>query len=91
MENTKIKIGFTFTDRFENEYSASSNMEIFEEIGESELITIGEQFNTFLRQIGYARRNDYLLMEDLTEDELDALYDYLTVIRQESSEEDSLE
>ena len=42
---------------------------------------IGEQLNTFLRQIGYIRNRDYMLMEDLTEEEHDALLDYLQDLR----------
>jgi len=33
------------------------------------LFDMGEQFNTFLKQIGFIRHNDYLFMADVTEDE----------------------
>ena len=81
MEEPRIKIGFTFTDHFGNEYSATSDVEVFESLGESDIDVIGEQLNTFLRQIGYIRNRDCMLMEDLTEDELDALCDYLQDLR----------
>lgn len=51
MEEPRIKIGFTLTDHFGNEYSATSNS------------------------------RDCILMEDLTEEELDALLDYLDELR----------
>lgn len=86
MDEPKIKIGFTHTDEFGNEYSASSEGEVFESLGETKLDVIGTQFNVFLRQIGYIRRNDNILMEDLTEDELEALYDYLQELRNNNDE-----
>lgn len=81
MEEPRIKIGFTLTDHFGNEYSATSNVEVFESLGERDLDVIGEQLNTFLRQIGYIRSRDCMLMEDLTEEEHDALLDYLDELR----------
>lgn len=90
MEEPRIKIGFTLTDHFGNEYSATSNVEVFESLGERDLDVIGEQLNTFLRQIGYIRSRDCMLMEDLTDEELEALYDYLQELRDgaEDTEDD---
>lgn len=81
MDEPKIKIGFTHTDEFGNEYSASSDVEVFTSLDESELDVIGRQLNVFLRQIGYVRHNDNILMEDLSDEELEALYDYLQELR----------
>lgn len=81
MDEPKIKIGFTHTDEFGNTYSASSEVEVFASLGEKELEVIGEQLNIFLKQIGYVRHNDNILMEDLTDEELEALYDYLQELR----------
>ena len=90
MEEPRIKIGFTLTDHFGNEYSATSNVEVFESLGERDLDVIGEQLNTLLRQIGYIRSRDCMLLEDLTEEELEALYDYLQELRDgaEDTEDD---
>lgn len=81
MDEPKIKIGFTHTDEFGNEYSASSDVEVFTSLGEEELEVIGRQLNVFLKQIGYVRHNDNILMEDLSDEELEALYDYLQELR----------
>lgn len=81
MEEPRIKIGFALTDQLGNEYSATSNVEVFESLGESDLDVIGEQFNTFLRQIGYIRNRGCMLMEDLTEEEHDALCNCLQNLR----------
>lgn len=81
MEEPRIKIGFTFTDRFNNEYASSSCVEVFDSLGETDLDVIGEQLNTFLSQIGYCRNGDCVLMEGLTEEERDALLDYLSYLR----------
>lgn len=60
-------------DTLGNTYDSSSTVEVFFDLGESELDVIGRQLNAFLKQSGYARNNDYILMEDLTEEEQDEL------------------
>ncbi len=84
MDEPIIKIGFSYEDKFGNAYEASSKVGVFESLGDTELNVIGEQFNIFLRQIGYIRPHDNILMEDLTEEELEALGDYLTEFRSKS-------
>ena len=81
-ESSKIKIGFTYTDHFGDEYSASSLVEVFDELGETDLDVIGAQLNAFLIQIGYPRENSHILMDDLTEDECEALHGYLQELRE---------
>lgn len=44
----------------------------------------------FLRQIGYIQRGDTILMDSLTENELEAVQDYLFEYRKERDEEDTL-
>ncbi len=73
----KVTIGFSYNDeQTENYYSAESTMDIdpqyFDVIDE-----LGEQFNTFLKQVGYVRNNDYIFMEDVNEDEYAALAQFL--------------
>lgn len=80
-KSSKIKIGFSFTDRLGQDYSASSHVEIYDILGETELGVIGEKLNIFLKQIGYARVNEYILMEDITGKEYEALYTYLQEFR----------
>lgn len=79
--NNQITIGFTLGDRCGNLYSQSSTVEVFEDLGETELDVIGAQLNTFLKQCGYTRYNDNILMEDLSDDEYDAVVDYLDDLR----------
>lgn len=85
-ENERITIGFKFIDTLGNEYSSSSSIELMEDYL-SELDTIGVQFNAFLKQCGYYRRGDYMLMESLTDDEIDALERYLAEIRNDKEGE----
>ena len=64
---TEWTIGFEYDDHQGGVYSAKSSWRTEE--NKYLLFDLGEQFNTFLKQIGFVRHNDYLLMEDLTEDE----------------------
>ena len=90
-ENPKIKIGFTYTDYFSNEYSASSIVEVFDTLGETDLDVIGRQLNAFLIQIGYLRENDCILMDDITEDECNALHEYLQELRERKNEDEDID
>ena len=87
-ESAKIKIGFTYPDHFGSEYSASSFVEVFDSLGETDLDVIGRQLNAFLIQIGYLRENDCMLMDDLTEDECNELHSYLMDLRERNNEND---
>ncbi|MEG1882296.1 MAG: hypothetical protein RR224_01075 [Clostridia bacterium] len=84
-EDNKITVKFELTNEFGSHYIQESHFEVFHSLGDTELDCIGEQFNVFLKQIGYVRKNDYMLMEDLTEEEVEALADYLDEIRAEQS------
>lgn len=82
MEN-KVTIGFEYTNEFGDRYEAKSTFMPCEE--DSELQYMGDTFNNFLRQMGFVRHNDYIFMEDLTEDEADALTEYLKKLRGEAN------
>lgn len=86
MENERITIGFKLIDTLGNEYTSSSTVELMEDFI-SEIDTIGVQFNAFLKQCGYYRQGDYMLMASLTDDEIDALERYLAEIRNEQKGE----
>lgn len=75
-----ISIGFSFTDAYGNDYSANTKVEVLTAI-ESEIDVIGQKFNAFLAQCGYARNNQFMLMKDLTEEEVELLTVYLDEIR----------
>ena len=79
-ECPKISIGFSFTDVCGNNYSANTRVGIISDI-ESEIDDIGYQFNAFLSQCGYVRKNQFMLMKDLTEEEVELLTVYLDEIR----------
>lgn len=80
IDGNKVTIGFTMKHAG-NKYKAKSTFEVYEG---SVLDEIGEMFNTFLKQVGYTRENDYILMNDVTLDELQLLEAYLAKIRKEN-------
>lgn len=82
IDGNKVTIGFTMKHAG-NKYKAKSTFEVYEG---SILDEIGEMFNTFLKQVGYTRENDYILMNDVTLDELQLLEAYLAKIRKENQQ-----
>ena len=82
MDN-KITIGFRLEDEFGNKYSQESTFEVFTSLGDRDIDMIGGQLNCFLKQCGYIRRNDNIFMEDITDEEYEALADYLMELREE--------
>lgn len=79
----KITISFGLVDELGNEYSATSKTKTFEDLGMGDMEIIGEQLNNFLRQCGYIRKNDCIFMDDVSEDEYDAIADFLANYRSE--------
>lgn len=73
----EITIGFDYTGECGDSYSATSTLASFPDIGESNIDVIGRQLNCFLRQVGYYRPNDNILMESLSDDEYDAVVEFL--------------
>lgn len=86
MEDNRITIGFELRDENGNHYEASSSFAIYSDIGMDTIYEIGAQLNTFLRQAGYIRDNCYIFMEDVTEEELEALDDFLHQYRKKNQE-----
>ena len=82
MEN-KLTVGFHLENEFGDKYSQESSVEVFTDLGETDLSVIGEQLNCFLKQCGYPRKHDNILMEDITDEEYDALAGYLDELREE--------
>jgi hypothetical protein len=80
-EENRITIKFEYTDEFQNHSSQESSRQTFPDLGVDELSIIGEQLNIFLKQIGFYRKNDYIFMEDITEEEYSALADFLECYR----------
>lgn len=82
----KITIKFEFTNEFGDHYSQESKLTVFSDLGEKEIDCIGEQLNIFLKQIGYIRKNDLIFMEDVTDEEYEALSDFLDDYRADNKE-----
>lgn len=80
---SKITIGFHYVDECNNEFKNQSTVEVFYSLGDTNLSVIGTCLNNFLRQVGFYRHNDNILMEDLTDDEYDAVVDFLEQYRDE--------
>lgn len=81
MERENSTIGFEYTNSFGSHFTQSSDINVSS--NPNEIYAIGENLNLFIRQIGYPRRNDYIFMEDLTEEELEAIADFLWEYRLE--------
>lgn len=82
----KLTIDFRLVNELGDEFRSSSVSYVFEELGETQILFMGKQFNTFLKQCGYYRKNDYIFMEDVTEEELEALEDYLSELRKNTAD-----
>ncbi len=83
MSENDIKIRFEFTDGFGNFFTQESKFEVFPDMGETIIDRIGEQLNVFLKQAGFCRKNDYIFMEDVNDDEYGALSACLNSLREE--------
>ena len=87
-DNGRITIGFSFTDQLGNMYSNQSSVEVFYDMDENELDVIGRQLDAFLKQCGYYRKNNNILMESLSDDEYDAVTSFLWDYRNERASPD---
>lgn len=80
----KVSVGFEYTNEFGDHYIAKSTFAPSSYEDGGELYDMGNAFNNFLRQMGFIRHNDYMLMKDLTEDELEAVEYFLSDLRKEA-------
>lgn len=86
-ENEKMTIEFSHTDRHDNKYHLCTTAETYPDLGETDLDFFGDQFNVFLRQCGYIRHHDHIFMSDVTEEEREALADFLEDLRSDNKAE----
>lgn len=86
-----IKFSAKFTNEFGHKFKVSTKTETYTSMGEDELRVIGNVMSDFLRQIGYIQKGDTILMDSLTEDELEAVQDYLFEYRKERDENVEME
>lgn len=78
----KVTIGFNFENEFGDKFSAITSIGVLDGSHyRADIDLIGEQLNVFLRQCGYARQNDFIFMEDVNEEEYEALADCLSELR----------
>lgn len=85
-KQNKLTIGFNYENEFGDKFSSTSSSEVFECLGDTEIDFIGRQLNNFLRQCGYYRKNDYIFMEDVNEEELESLTDFLATLRKQTKD-----
>lgn len=82
---SKYSVGVTKSGGVAKSYTLLDVKSIMNEVEDAikaiHIDVIGEQLNVFLKQCGYARKNDYILMKDLTEKEYYKLADYLDELR----------
>lgn len=81
MSENEIKVRFELETALGEHYVQESQFEVFTELGDTDVDRIGEQLNVFLKQAGYIRKNDYIFMEDVNEDEYEAISDFLQSLR----------
>ena len=86
-----IKFSAKFTNEFGHKFKVSTKTETYTSMGEDELRVIGNVMSDFLRQIGYIQKGDTILMDSLTEDELEVVQDYLFEYRKERDEDIEME
>ena len=86
-----IKFSVKFTNEFGHKFKVSTKTETYPSMGEDELRVIGDVLSDFLRQIGYSQRGDTILMDSLTENELEAVQDFLFEYRKERDEDIEME
>lgn len=86
-----IKFSAKFTNEFGHKFKVSTKTETYTSMGEDELRVIGNVMSDFLRQIGYIQKGDTILMDSLTEDELEAVQDYLFEYRKERDDDIEME
>ena len=86
-----IKFSAKFTNEFGHKFKVSTKTETYTSMGEDELRVIGNVMSDFLRQIGYIQKGDTILMDSVTEDELEAVQDYLFEYRKERDEDVEME
>ena len=76
-----LTIGFKYIDRYGSKFEAESTVPIFEGLGDNERGVILEQFVNFLNQAGFAIGDRHILNDPLTDEEQDAVTDYLIAFR----------
>lgn len=82
MDTNKITIGSHYVSESGDSYDSSSTLEVPTDLGDTELSVIGEQLNAFLIQMGYLRKNNNTFMENLDDEEYDAVADFLVDYRE---------
>ena len=74
---------------FGHTFDSTTTTEFYSDLGENELDVIGRQMNTFLKQITYPVKGDTIMMESLTDEEVDFMMLLLEDYR-ESEKEDKI-
>lgn len=84
-EEPRFTIKFGFQDEETGtEYKAESTIKTFGGCFGRQIDLIGDQFVSFLRQVGFSMPNDKFLMESLTDEEYDVVMHALKTFRKKS-------
>ena len=83
-----LKIKLTMEEpQVKHSLTMEQECEVYDNLGDSEILRLAEFINHFLRAYGYpAYDKEYVFLESVTEEEYNALQDYLCDFREESVE-----
>lgn len=73
-------------DTFGNTYDSTSTVEVFYDLGDSELSVIGSKLDAFLSQVSYVRNGDMVYMDSVTEEEAEEIDAFLSTYREANKE-----
>lgn len=76
-----IEYNFEFKNESGNSYKMGAVVKLYPDIGYNEIEILEAAINDFMRVIGYSFPNDYVLLESLTENELEQATDFLMKLR----------
>ena len=85
MPRKEYDIRFEYIDEFGNYFEQRTRADNTYDMGT--LVELGVCFNNFLRQVSYPRENNFLFMEDITEDEYEFLDEALSDYRDSHKED----
>lgn len=73
-----------YRNEYGSEYEISKTAEPFPDFGEDTMMMFAQVINLFLKHIGFlAFDKDYVVLESVTQEEYDAIVDYLYELRKD--------
>lgn len=84
----KLSMSLSNSEAGANDFTElTDHKEVYYDLGETEMLVIGQFINNFMRAVGYNFNKEYIYMESLTEDELEYLDFCLNEYRSRGEEE----